>query len=123
MSRGLAWVASKIFGGFGARPAGAVHSTAPGEEGALPIADVTIYTTMFCPYCSRAKKLLSGKGVDFEEIAVDMDLTKRAEMTTRANGGRTVPQIFINDRHIGGSDELSDLDRAGELDQLLAATS
>ena len=87
------------------------------------MADVTIYTTMFCPYCSRAKKLLSTKGVDFREIAVDIDAAKRAEMMARASGGQTVPQIFINDRHIGGCDELADLDRAGELDQLLAVTT
>ena len=85
------------------------------------MADVTIYTTLFCPYCSRAKQLLSRKGVAFEEIAVDIDAAKRAEMTARANGEYTVPQIFINERHIGGSDELADLERGGQLDQLLAA--
>ncbi len=85
-----------------------------------PAAAVTIYTTMFCPYCMRAKKLLRRKGVAFEEIAVDGDVAKRTEMVVRSNGGRTVPQIFINGRHIGGSDELADLERAGTLDSLLA---
>ena len=83
-------------------------------------AEVTIYTTMFCPYCSRAKNLLGGKGAAFEEVAVDKDAAKRVEMIERSGGGRTVPQIFINDRHIGGSDELADLERTGELDSLLA---
>tara|TARA_B100000029_G_scaffold361630_1_gene354619 strand:- start:219 stop:566 length:348 start_codon:yes stop_codon:yes gene_type:complete len=82
-------------------------------------ASVTIYTTMFCPYCSRAKVLLGSKGVVFDEVAVDMDAAKRLEMIERSSGGRTVPQIFINDKHIGGSDELADLERTGELDSLL----
>tara|TARA_B100000686_G_C16641585_1_gene890441 strand:+ start:795 stop:1142 length:348 start_codon:yes stop_codon:yes gene_type:complete len=83
-------------------------------------AEVTIYTTMFCPYCSRAKNLLDVKGAAFEEVAVDMDAAKRVEMIERSGGGHTVPQIFINDRHVGGSDELADLERTGELDSLLA---
>ncbi|MDA0262257.1 MAG: glutaredoxin 3, partial [Proteobacteria bacterium] len=84
------------------------------------MATVTIYTTMFCPFCSRAKSLLGTKGVEYEEIAVDLDAAKRAEMVARTKGGSTVPQIFINDMHIGGSDELADLERAGRLDQLLS---
>jgi glutaredoxin 3 len=85
------------------------------------MAEVTIYTTMMCPYCHRAKSLLSKKGVAFNEIDVGMDANKRAEMEKRANGGYTVPQIFINGAHIGGCDELHALDRAGKLDPLLAA--
>lgn len=85
------------------------------------MAEVTIYTTMMCPYCHRAKSLLSKKGVAFNEIDVGMDPDKRAEMEERANGGYTVPQIFINGRHVGGCDDLHALDRAGKLDPLLAA--
>ena len=84
-------------------------------------AAVTIYTTMFCPYCVRAKRLLRCKGVAFEEIAVDGGGDRRAEMIARAAGRRTVPQIFIAGRHVGGADELADLERAGKLDALLAA--
>jgi len=85
------------------------------------MAEVTIYTTMFCPFCYRAKRLLSEKGVAFHEIEVDMDAKARAEMRERAGGRNTVPQIFIDGRHIGGCDELMALDRAGGLDPLLAA--
>jgi glutaredoxin 3 len=82
---------------------------------------VEIYTKFLCPYCTRAKKLLGDKGVNFEEYDITMGGPKRAEMLQRANGGSTVPQIFINDRHVGGSDDLAALDRAGKLDALLAA--
>lgn len=82
---------------------------------------VEIYTKFLCPYCTRAKKLLADKGVAFEEYDITMGGPKRAEMLERANGGTTVPQIFINDRHVGGSDDLAALDRAGKLDALLAA--
>lgn len=82
---------------------------------------VQIYTKAFCPYCARAMKLLASKGVEPEEFDVTMGGPKRAEMIERANGGSTVPQIFIDGRHIGGSDDLAALDRAGELDALLAA--
>jgi len=82
---------------------------------------VEIYTKMFCPYCTRAKSLLSAKGAAFEEHDISLGGPKRAEMLERANGGYTVPQIFINDRHVGGSDELAALDRAGKLDALLGA--
>ena len=85
------------------------------------MAEVTIYTTMFCPFCYRAKRLLSEKGVAFHEIEVDMDAKARAEMRERAGGRNTVPQIFIDGRHVGGCDELMALDRAGGLDPLLAA--
>jgi glutaredoxin 3 len=82
---------------------------------------VEIYTKMFCPYCVRAKRLLGDKGVRFEEYDITLGGPKRAEMIQRANGGSTVPQIFIGDRHVGGSDELAALERAGKLDPLLAS--
>lgn len=81
-------------------------------------AQVTLYTTRFCPYCVSAKQLLKSKRVDYVEIPVDGDLNKRAEMT-ELSGRRTVPQIWIGDRHIGGFDELAALDRQGRLDSLL----
>lgn len=87
------------------------------------MADVTIYTTMLCPYCFRAKALLDEKGVAYDEIDVGMDPDKRAEMEARANGGYTVPQIFIDGQHIGGSDELAALEAAGKLDGMLAVAS
>ena len=83
------------------------------------MAEVEIYSSSFCPYCHRAKRLLTEKGVAFTEIDVDMDPRRRAEMVQRANGGRTVPQIFIDGRHVGGCDDLHALDRAGKLDPLL----
>ena len=85
------------------------------------MAAVTIYTTMMCPYCFRAKALLKDKGVEFKEIDVGMDPDLRDEMTKRANSGYTVPQIFVGDTHVGGCDELYALERAGKLDTLLAA--
>jgi len=81
--------------------------------------EVVIYTTMWCPYCHRAKGLLEKKGVKFHEIDVTFSPDKRAEMGTRAEGRTTVPQIFIAGRPIGGSDELSALDAEGKLDTLL----
>ena len=83
------------------------------------MATVEIYTTPICGFCHRAKGLLSSKGVSYTEIDVMADPSRRAEMMQRANGGRTVPQIFIDGRHIGGSDEMAALDRAGKLDPLL----
>ncbi len=83
------------------------------------MAKVEIYTKMFCSYCTRAKSLLASKGVDFEEHDISLGGPKRAEMLERARGGYTVPQIFIDDRHVGGSDELAALDHAGKLDALL----
>ncbi len=82
---------------------------------------VEIYTGNFCGYCTRAKQLLSQKGVNFIEHPVGLDPDKRAEMVQRSRGGRTVPQIFIGDWHVGGYDELYALDRAGKLDPMLAA--
>ena len=81
---------------------------------------ITIYTTMFCPYCDLAKRLLTKKGAAFTEIDVTMNPAKREEMVRLAGGRRTVPQIFIGARHIGGSDDLYALDAKGELDALLA---
>jgi len=80
---------------------------------------VEIYTKIFCPYCVRAKKLLADKGADFEEYDITMGGPQRAEMIQRAGGRSTVPQIFIGDRHVGGSDDLVALERAGKLDPLL----
>jgi len=81
---------------------------------------IDIYTTTYCPYCIRAKALLTRKGVAFNEINLDDDPLRRREMIQRANGGRTVPQIFIGDRHVGGCDDIHALDAAGGLDPLLA---
>lgn len=77
---------------------------------------------MMCAYCFRAKALLDHKGVAYEEIDVAMDADKRAEMEERSNGGYTVPQIFIDGDHIGGSDELAALEASGRLDALLTAS-
>ena len=82
---------------------------------------VEIYTTPFCPYCSRAKALLETKGIAYDEYDVSRGGAKRAEMLQRSNGGYTVPQIFIGDRHVGGCDDMFALDRAGRLDPLLTA--
>lgn len=82
---------------------------------------IEIYTKFLCPYCTRAKALLTRKGVAFEEHDISTGGPLRAEMLDRAGGRATVPQIFIDGRHIGGSDDLAALDRAGELDTLLAA--
>ena len=82
---------------------------------------VEIYTKMFCPYCSRAKRLLSDKGVEYEEYDITMGGRKRDEMLGRANGRHTVPQIFIGDHHVGGCDDLMELDEDGKLDPLLQA--
>ena len=81
---------------------------------------VTIYTKNYCPYCYRAKALLTSKGVAFEEIDVTTDPEGQKAMSVRAGGRTTVPQIFIGDAHIGGCDDLHALDAAGKLDALLA---
>lgn len=81
---------------------------------------VTIYTTPYCPYCHAAKALLKKKGISFEEIDVQ-DRVLRQQMMLRANGRHTVPQIFIGETHVGGSDDIHELDRRGQLDPLLAA--
>ncbi|MEQ8898258.1 MAG: glutaredoxin 3 [Roseovarius sp.] len=82
---------------------------------------VEIYTSPLCGFCHAAKRLLTQKGVSFSEIDVLENPSRKSEMIDRANGGRTVPQIFVGDVHVGGCDELYALDRAGKLDPLLAA--
>ncbi len=81
---------------------------------------VEIYTSPLCGYCHAAKRLLTQKGVDFTEFDVLEQPELRAQMTQRANGGRTVPQIFVGETHVGGCDDLYALDQAGKLDPLLA---
>ena len=85
------------------------------------MAKIEIYTKAFCGYCTRAKALLDSKGADYEEIDLTMGGPRRAEMIERSGGGATFPQIFIDGKHIGGSDDLAALDRRGGLDELLAA--
>jgi glutaredoxin 3 len=80
--------------------------------------DIVMYTTSWCPYCERARRLLKSKGATFQEIDVESAPEKRAEMQARS-GRRTVPQIFIGDHHVGGSDDLHALEEAGKLDGLL----
>jgi glutaredoxin 3 len=82
---------------------------------------ILLYTMQFCGYCRAAKQLLRGKGLEFEEIDVGFDQEKRIEMIERAMGLRTVPQIFIHGRHVGGYDELAALDRAGKIEAWLEA--
>lgn len=82
---------------------------------------VEIYTKAFCGYCVRAKRLLEAKGVDFEEYDITMGGPRRLEMLQRAHGRTTVPQIFIGDRHVGGSDDLYALEQSGRLDPLLSS--
>ena len=81
-----------------------------------------MYSSDFCPFCSRAKNLLKNKGVEFTAIDVDGDPALRQQMTERSGGARTVPQIFIDGNPIGGSDELMALEQSGELDRLLNET-
>ena len=87
----------------------------------MRMAEVEIYTTMFCPYCARARALLERKGVAYTEIDIIEEPARRDEMIRRAGGRTSVPQIFINGEHIGGSDELAALDRAGKLDAKLGS--
>ena len=84
----------------------------------MNIQPIVMYTTRFCPYCSRARQLLASKGWDYEEIAVDFNPTKRAEMMEKS-GRRTVPQIWVGNKHVGGCDELLSLERTGQLDSLV----
>ena len=81
---------------------------------------IEIYTKTFCPYCWRAKALLDDKGVPYREISVDFGGEHREMMIQRANGRTTVPQIFIREHHVGGCDDLFDLDRDGRLDDLIS---
>jgi glutaredoxin 3 len=85
------------------------------------MAEVELYTTMFCPYCTRARSLLERKGVAYTEIDIIEEPARRDEMIRRAGGRTSVPQIFINGEHIGGSDELVALERTGELDVRLGS--
>lgn len=85
------------------------------------MAKIEIYTKSHCPYCARAKALLDSKGAPFEEYEISMGGPRREEMIQRANGRTTVPQIFIDGRHIGGCDDIVALDQRGGLDPLLAA--
>lgn len=85
-------------------------------------AKVEIYTWRTCPFCIRAKNLLTNKGVEFTEYSIDGDETARAKMAQRANGKRSLPQIFINDRHVGGCDDIHALESQGKLDELLTAS-
>ena len=82
---------------------------------------VEIFTTRWCPYCNSAKALLARKGIAFTEVDVSGDWDGRRKMIERANGRTTVPQIFVGNTHVGGSDDLHALERAGKLDPLLAA--
>ena len=82
---------------------------------------IVVYSTPFCGFCAAAKRLLTAKGADYAEIDVMMDPERRQEMLAKSGGRRTVPQIFIDGRHIGGFDELNALDKTGGLDPLLAA--
>jgi len=84
-------------------------------------AKIEVYSGDFCPYCVRAKSLLKQRGLAFIEYNVQQDPDKRAEMMKRSNGGRSIPQIFINDQHVGGCDELYALDKKGKLDAWLEA--
>jgi glutaredoxin 3 len=85
------------------------------------VKQVEIYTSPLCGFCHSAKGLLTSKGVEFSEVDIAVQPERRAEMMQRANGGRTVPQIFIGDEHVGGCDDLFALEHAGKLDGVLAA--
>jgi glutaredoxin 3 len=85
--------------------------------------EIVMYSTGWCPYCQRARSLLERKGVAFREIKIDEDRQSRDVMLQKSGGRRSVPQIFIGERHVGGYDDLAALDRAGELDQLLGKSS
>ena len=85
------------------------------------MAQVEIYTKSTCPYCIRAKRLLDSKGIEYQEISVDLGGAERGEMINRANGRTTVPQIFIGGNHVGGCDDLMMLESEGKLDGLVAA--
>lgn len=83
------------------------------------MAEITLYTTPYCPYCIAARQMLDGKGADYTVIDVASDAEARTTMTQRAMGRRTVPQIFIGQTHVGGFDDMAALERAGKLDALL----
>lgn len=83
---------------------------------------IEIYSGDYCPYCVRAKALLQQRKLEFTEYNVQLDPEKRAEMLERSNGGRTIPQIFINDKHVGGCDDLYAIDKKGELESWLSGS-
>jgi glutaredoxin 3 len=85
------------------------------------MANITIYSTAVCPYCISAKNLLKSKGLEWKEIRIDQDPAQRDDMLARSGGRRTVPQIFIDDNHVGGFDDLVAADRSGTLAELLGA--
>jgi len=87
------------------------------------MAIIEVYSGDFCPYCVKAKSLLKKKGLEFSEYNVKRDMKRQAEMAERAPGARTIPQIFINNRHVGGCDDLFALDRRGELDVWLESAA
>ena len=84
------------------------------------VQDIVMYSTAWCGYCQRARNLFERKGLAYREIKVDEDMRERETMLQKSGGRRTVPQIFIGDRHVGGYEELVELDRDGGLDRLLA---
>ena len=92
----------------------------PHSHSPSPMPKIVIYTTPYCPYCHRAKRLLAQKHAAFEEIDVSGDWDAREQLAEKAGGRTSVPQIWIGELHVGGSDELHALDRAGKLDALLA---
>lgn len=103
-------------------PQGGAAALGAARQAANRMARIVMYTTAVCPYCIRAEQLLKRKGVaTLEKIRVDLDPARRDEMLARSNGQRTVPQIFIDDFHVGGCDDLHELDRQGKLDTLLAS--
>lgn len=87
------------------------------------MANIEVYSGDFCPYCVKAKSLLKKKGLEFTEFNVKRDVKRQAEMGERAPGARTIPQIFINDRHVGGCDDLYALEQRGELDAWLESAA
>jgi glutaredoxin 3 len=91
------------------------------RRGGIAVAKVEVYTTSFCPFCVRAKSLLKSKGVPFDEIDVTEDAALRQKMVELSGGRRTVPEIFIDGKIVGGYDELKALDDAGKLDPMLTA--
>ncbi|MGH7866002.1 MAG: glutaredoxin 3, partial [Candidatus Binataceae bacterium] len=105
--------------GEGRRRAIARVSTPVQNHTAIRMAKVQVYTTLYCPFCVRAKMLLKSKGVEFEEIDVSDDSELRAKLVEMSGGRRTVPEIFINGEIVGGYEELRSLDARGELDRLL----
>jgi glutaredoxin 3 len=88
----------------------------------LQMPNIVIYSTNVCPYCVAAKNLLKSKGLEWNEVRIDMDPAQRDYMLERSGGRRTVPQIFINDNHVGGFDDLVAADRSGRLSELLGTT-